>query len=174
MSLINYTYFAKGLTFIDNLVGSGNPETNRRNRINELCEIYEPKLLRMVMGKDFADEFLAGCAETVIPARWQALKDEICVVTTTGTGPSAVTTYESFLANYVYRMWWSLKQVNVGEGADFQDKDNAVLSYAKAREVWNTMVDKIEDLQQWLYDHQSDYANDSTIYLQEIPRETII
>jgi hypothetical protein len=164
MSIIDETYFTKHPTKLPQSEALGNGvavdiQTGDVAMIDDNIEIYEPQFLTYLLGKDLADEFIAGLAVTPTPAtKWTALKNKL-VNSTTKRSP---------IANYVYCFILeeqSEYDARVGTVANKTENATQISCTHKQTKAWNLMVEELIVFIDWLILNRTTYEHDE-VYIE--------
>lgn len=150
MSLIDYTYFTAGRLIINNLSDSGFVGTGNKADLAQYIIITEKKILKRFLGVDLYTAFVAGLAETVVDARWTALKNQL-VDTTNKLSP---------LANFTYHVWLQDHQTvqTAGETVKYTASDTTpFMNVQMVCDIWNDGVSELSDAYDWLEENVVDY-----------------
>jgi hypothetical protein len=157
--ILTLAYF-NGDLFIDSLTGSQPVQLSVQSKVTSLIGKHENEFLYLILGEMFAKEFLAGIAghlPAAIPAPWKALYDKLFTTQTDGT----TTFYYSVVANYVFNFYLrSLLSMTTtsGEGKAKIDGMENVSNWDKIIANWNSMVDQLWVVWDFLHDNAATYT----------------
>jgi len=145
-NLTDYTYFQKGPVLIPNLGTTPAPFAARVAELNVYIARYEKEFLRMYLGDDLYDAFIAGPTAT----RFVALKAQLI----------DATNLRSPIANYVYINYQQDHQqitTASGDKATETPAMTTLVNQQKYVNIINDMQTMCDDLYDWLTDNSTTY-----------------
>lgn len=149
-SLIDYTFFTTGRLIINNLSDSGFVGTGTQADIAQYIIITEKKILKRFLGDDLYTAFVAGLAQTVVDARWTALKNKL-VDSTNKLSP---------LANFTYHTWLQDHQTvqTAGETVKYTASDTTpFMNVQMVCDIYNDGVGDLSEVYDWLEENAATY-----------------
>lgn len=150
-TLIDKTYFAKGLCAIANSNETDVVSRSIAANVQNYIDIYESEYLKMLLGDDLYDYVMAHPSEPRIVALIGKLKN--------------TTTLQSPIANYVFYRYMKLNQVIQTQSGDKENSQAGMITNVNASlyvAVWNQMVDWSIDLYDWLVENSTTYPEFET------------
>jgi len=145
---IDNTYFVADLHIENATVGHfDNAELSKAAELTRQIAIYEPELLKLILGATLYAEYLVGGTQ------WDAFKAKI----------ADATNKVSPITNYVFFNYWPTFCIqSTMAGAVISKTENSItLSVAdKQRMVWNRMRRLLIDVFDWMDENRTDYEHD--------------
>lgn len=146
------TYFVADLYIDGATVGQfDNAELSKASELARQIAIFEPDILKQILGTDLYAEYLAS--ETTATPAWTEFKAKLW----------DATNFVSPVANYVFFRYWPTYCIRAtGAGAFLSVKEDVTtVSVAdKQRMVWNSMVPMLVEFFDWLDENRADYEHD--------------
>ena len=140
-----------GEILIPNLAGSLSINTALQAEISWFIAKYQPEYLKLLLGEDFYAEYFAAIAVQSHNAKWDTLANQI-YDSTNKISPVAAYVYYFFMLNS------STLTVTTGEAQSTYDNATLKANHTKVCRSWNWMVDRSEEIKDWLDERKSTYT----------------
>lgn len=151
MNLIDSTYF-QGDLLIPNLNSNTSVGDALRKELDNYIRIFQYQYLKRLLGKDLADEFIAGLEAQSVEQKWTNLKNKLV----------DETNIISPISGYVYYFFATSKRHLIStENAVFGTNDLIVKN-------WNDMYDMTLEVYEYLNDYSSTYNYDESFNFRTI------
>ena len=162
MAAITTTSYFTDDIIIPNLAGTGAINVAIQNKVASYIDTYEAEFLKLLLGDDTYEDFIAGIAESP----WKELKDQIWKVTVIS---STLSRYASPCARYIYfkltKDGASFASAS-GEVQPAVENGQIIAPVARMVNCWNRMADQCEEIWKWMEDdaRKADYPDFSRPY----------
>ena len=151
MRLIDYTYFATGLTVIPVNDVDGDVGAAQIAYINQLIDKAQPEILREIMGDDLYDEFMTEIAKAVHDSKWDDLKAEI-------VDTDNLTSFLTYFVYFEHKRQSATVPTEHGEYFVQAQNMQRCIDYTKICSLWNEGARLANEFAEWLLDEKDTYS----------------